>query len=116
MNDHGQIVGESESKNCSLVDGQKEVHAFLWQCGCMTDLGALTGDLGFRGDRSKATGINNQGQIIGTANSLLAHKGKFLRTNHRGVVWQNGVIGEIDNDNRLESSIHVHRYRLTIMV
>ena len=103
MNDHGQIVGESESKNLSLVDGQKEVHAFLWQCGCMIDLGALTGDLGFQGDRSKATGINKVGQIIGISNYLIAHKRKFLRINDRCVVWQNGVVEEIDSDSNLET-------------
>ena len=38
MNDLGQIVGESESFNISLVDGNKEKHAFTWQCGLMIEL------------------------------------------------------------------------------
>ena len=104
MNDFGQVVGESESSNISLVDEKKEQHAFLWQCGFMSDLGSLTGDLGMPGDRSQATGINNRGQIIGTSNSLIAHKRKFLRTNNRAVVWQNGVIEEIDSTLDLECS------------
>ena len=62
----------------------------------MIDLGTLAGDLGVLGDRSVATSINNLGQIIGTFNSLIAHKRKFLRTNNRAVVWQNGVIEEVD--------------------
>lgn len=88
MNDNGQIVGESESSNVSQVDGRQEQHAFLWTGGDMIDLGALKGDLGMPGDRSVATSINNQGQIIGTSNSLIAHKRKFLRTNNRAVYWQ----------------------------
>lgn len=96
MNDLGQIVGESESSNISFVDGRPEQHAFLLQDGLMTDLGALSGDLGFLGDRSVATSINNHGQIIGTSNSLIAHKVKLLRKNNHAVVWQNGVIEEID--------------------
>jgi probable HAF family extracellular repeat protein len=97
MNDFGQIVGESESSNISLVDDRNEQHAFLWQCGFMLDLGALTGDLGVLGDRSVATSINDHGQIIGTSNSLIAHKRKFLREPNRAVVWQNGIIEDIDH-------------------
>ncbi len=92
MNDLGQIVGESESANISLVNGAEECHAFMWQDGFMIDLGALVGDLGVLGDRSIATSINNSGQIIGTSNSLIAHKRKFLRTNNRSVFWKNGII------------------------
>lgn len=88
MNDFGAIVGESENSTISLVDGQKECHAFVWQYGCMEDLGALRGDLGLLGDRSVATSINNSGQIIGTAASIIAHKRKCLRTNNRAVFWQ----------------------------
>ncbi len=61
MNDLGQIVGESESENVSLVNGNSELHAFLWQGGCMIDLGALVGDLGLQGNRSIATSINERG-------------------------------------------------------
>lgn len=95
MNDFGNIVGESESANVSLVDGRPEWHAFIWQNGSMIDLGALAGDLGVLGDRSKATSINNRGEIIGTSNSLIAHKRKFLRTNDRAVFWQEFVIESI---------------------
>ena len=97
MNDLGQIVGESESSSLSFVDKLNEQHAFLWQDGSMTDLGAISGDLGVIGDRSKATSINNQGQIIGTSNYLIVHKRKFLRKNNHAVIWRNGVLEEIDN-------------------
>lgn len=96
MNDRGQIVGQSECVNASLVDGESEQHAFLWEKGNIFDLGALVGELGLSGDRSKATGINNLGQIVGESNALFAHKRKLLRTNNRAVFWQNRFIEEID--------------------
>lgn len=98
MNDHGQIVGKSESSNASLVDGTGEQHAFLWQRGFIIDLGALNGDLGVPGDRSVATNINNLGQIIGTSNYLIAHKRTFLRMNNRAVAWNCGIIECFDKD------------------
>jgi len=98
MNDFRQIVGVSESTKISLVDGQQEQKAFLWENNAMIDLGALTGALGLSGDRSLATSINNLGQIIGTSNSHILHKRKFIRTNNRSVFWQGGVIEEIDPD------------------
>lgn len=96
MNNLGQIVGESESENDSLVDGEKEQHAFIWQNESMIDLGSLSGDLGFLGDRSVATSINDRGQIIGTSNYLVAHKVKLLRMNNRAVVWEDNMIKDID--------------------
>lgn len=99
MNDLGQIVGESECANSSLVNEQKERHAFMWQDGFITDLGALPGDLGIPGDQSIATGINNFGEIIGMSNFLIAHKGKMLRKHNRCVYWHNGIINEIDNNS-----------------
>lgn len=97
MNDLGQIVGVSESKKISLVDGRKEQKAFLWANNVMIDLGALSGALGLPGDRSLATSINNDGQIIGTSNSHMLHKSKFIRMNNRAVAWQDGILEEIDS-------------------
>lgn len=97
MNNLGQVVGESESENISFVDGAREQHAFIWQNDSMQDLGALSGDLGFLGDRSVATSINDHGQIIGLSNYPIAHKAKLQRSNERVVLWQNGVIEEIKN-------------------
>lgn len=104
LNDHGQIVGQSECTTISKVDGQPECHAFLWQCGTICDLGALTGDLGIAGDKSIATGINNHGQIIGSSNYLLASKGKFLKSEDRAVIWENFQIKEFNEgfDGRIE--------------
>jgi probable HAF family extracellular repeat protein len=53
INDRGQVVGGSSTDGCSI-------HAFLWEKGKMTDLGALPG-----GDFSQARGVNNRGQVVG---------------------------------------------------
>lgn len=55
INDQGQIVGQVVS-----ADGTT-AHAALWQNGAITNLGTLPGDFG-----SYASGINNQGQVLGT--------------------------------------------------
>jgi probable HAF family extracellular repeat protein len=39
-----------------------EIHAVLWQHGTITDLGTLS-----EGDVSKASGINNRGQVVGAS-------------------------------------------------
>lgn len=96
MNDLGQIVGESACAHLSLVDHQQVRHAFVWECGKIMDLGALYGDMGMIGDKSQATSINNKGQILGTANSLIAHKGKTLRSDNHAVLWEKGVITKIE--------------------
>lgn len=55
LNDHGWIVGESDTPS-----GQK--HAFLWRSdNGMQDLGTLGGE------HSWATAVNNQGQAVGTS-------------------------------------------------
>ncbi len=55
INNNGQVVGWCSKP--SYVDQ----HAFLWSNGTMTDLGT------FGGQYSGATGINSQGQVVGSA-------------------------------------------------
>ena len=71
INDLGQIVG-------SYVDpGSNEGHAFLWENGRVRDLGAFP-----EGRRSTAYGINNMGQIVGSAEDGDGSHAAF---------WQSGV-------------------------
>jgi probable HAF family extracellular repeat protein len=58
INDHGQIVGSS-----TLANGQ--TRAFLYDHGAMTNLGAL----GDGAQSSIASGINNNGEIIGNSDN-----------------------------------------------
>jgi len=50
----GEIVGEAEASDLG------NVHAFYWDDGVFTDLGALSSDVG-----SGAYGINDNGQVVG---------------------------------------------------
>ena len=54
--------------------------------------------------------------IIGTSNFLMAHKREFLRTNNRVVVWQNGVIEEVDPTTDLQYdslAIYINNHGIT---
>lgn len=58
INNSGKIVGVFDTGEASSWGDIS--HAFLWQDGVMTDLGALPGDT-----NSRAMAINDQGQIVG---------------------------------------------------
>src|SRR6187401_2604951 len=81
INNNGQIVGSS---NITLTgSGFPVSHAFLYENGIMTDLGALAA-----GASSGAQGINDSGQVVGissTANDGPQHA--FL--------YQNGTMTDL---------------------
>ncbi|HXO84957.1 MAG TPA: hypothetical protein VN803_05465 [Gemmatimonadales bacterium] len=64
LNERGQVVGESETSS-------GEVHAFLWDKGTMSDIGAFL-----------PAAINNGGQIVG-------------KRGNQAVFWERGVITEL---------------------
>jgi probable HAF family extracellular repeat protein len=77
INERGQIVGVSEVK-------YPRSHAFLWQNGKMTDLGALRAQDQFAEPR----GINARGQIIGESALCNARSVDLDTECHpRAVLW-----------------------------
>ena len=57
LNNRGQVVGRS----FTIVEGEiSSMHAFVWEDGTLTDLGALPGDA-----RRFGWDINDRGQIVG---------------------------------------------------
>jgi probable HAF family extracellular repeat protein len=85
INDLGQIVGRVRSP-----DGTTFVAA-LWQNGAngaVTNLGTLPGD-----PFSWATGINNQGQVVG---STLILDSTFALNWSRAFIWQDHVMTDLN--------------------
>jgi probable HAF family extracellular repeat protein len=73
INDKDSVVGVSttaipalSSTGASCADCGVATHAFLWTAGKMSDLGNIAGVAGWD---SQADAINNQGQIVGWADS-----------------------------------------------
>lgn len=70
INNLGQIVGGSyNAKPDPTTPGTNEVRAFLWNRGVLTDLGTFGGADAdqFGGNVTGATGINDEGQVVGGA-------------------------------------------------
>jgi probable HAF family extracellular repeat protein len=87
INDKGEVAGFANAAG-DIVNGQLtfKFHAFLWtrQTG-MVDLGTLPGDA-----LSEATGINNEGQIVGTS-----YGANF--THPRAFIYQNGKMTPLNS-------------------
>ena len=74
INDHGQVVGYSETG--MIGTGWR---AFIWSEGLMRDLGQI------RSGNNIAWGINNQGQVVGTC----------AWSAGRAFLWDNGTITDL---------------------
>jgi probable HAF family extracellular repeat protein len=98
INNRGQIAGFSDLPG-DVVDGvlvNVNFHAFLWPVkGKIFDLGTLEGD-----SISEATGINDEGQIIGTSFTA-----GFASS--RAFIWQNGKITDLNTLIQPSSNLYL---------
>jgi probable HAF family extracellular repeat protein len=79
INARGQIVGGAY--DATRLE-QTDYHAFLWEDGVMHDLGTF-------GGTSSATGINDQGLIVGGSGEGWGHASYT-----RAIYWKDGVIND----------------------
>lgn len=81
VNDRDQAVGSGSV----IRDDARFVHAFLWEKGVMTDLGAPDGA------DSTAVAINESGAVAGTIRFRDATGVRLFRGTSRGFVWKRGA-------------------------
>jgi len=86
------LTPESNTGVCGGVDGIVPFifHAFKWQAGNVTDLGALAGD----NNCSIATSVNARGEIVGQSENGIVDP-LFGVKEFRAVLWKSGRIGDL---------------------
>jgi len=91
ISDNGLITGGSENGAFDPNVGTPEYHAVLWSNGTVTDLGTLGGT------SSNGNGVNDAGQVIGTAQNAIPDPFSIagLGTQTRAFLWQNGKIHDL---------------------
>ena len=75
LNLSGDIVGQSDSQYTGLNSGYHSQHAFLWNNGVMTDLGAIAGNA----YDSAAFAVNDSREIVGWTNTVSSANGEKLQ-------------------------------------
>ena len=87
LNLTGDIVGQSDSQYTGLInaDGYHSQHAFLWNNGVMTDLGAIAGNA----YDSAAFAVNDSHEIVGWTNTVSSANGEKLQ---RAFIYLDGTM------------------------
>jgi probable HAF family extracellular repeat protein len=91
-NNHGLVVGASETGITDPVLGIPEFNAVLWRNGQIKNLGTLGGN------ESLAFDANNRGQVVGfSANAVPDPVSMFgFATETRPFLWEHGVMRDLD--------------------
>jgi probable HAF family extracellular repeat protein len=91
ISENGLIAGVSENGAIDPLTGLTEVRAVLWKEGQPTDLGTLGGY------ESLTAGVNNRGQVVGTATNAIPDPFCFFGfgTQCHAFLWQNGVMEDL---------------------
>jgi len=72
----GDIVGQSDTAYITYTgSGGHSQHAFVWNSGVMTDLGAIAGNA----YESAADAVNDSREIVGWTNTISSTNGEVLR-------------------------------------
>ena len=83
INNLGQVIGYFGT----VIDGSSTVRSFIYNNGELTDLGTISSDLRAQ---SWANGINDFGQVVGSANT------GYEGSNFHAYLYSNGVMKDID--------------------
>jgi probable HAF family extracellular repeat protein len=86
VNDRGQAVGSAQTEYRTPY-GTRQSHAYLWERGRMTDLGAL----GSPEHYSVAYAVNNRAQVVGE--SVVASRG--TTDVYHAFVWERGRLSDL---------------------
>lgn len=83
INNLGQVVGYYSTE----INGDSTVRSFIYSNGSLTDLGTISSD---PRAQSWANGINDFGQVVGSANTM------YVGSGFHAYLYSDGVMGDID--------------------
>jgi probable HAF family extracellular repeat protein len=83
INNLGQVVGHYNTE----INGDSTVRSFIYSNGMLTDLGTISSD---PRAQSWANGINDFGQVVGSANTV------YLGSHFHAYLYSDGVMEDID--------------------
>src|SRR4030043_1466812 len=102
VNNLGQVVWYYNTK----INGNSTVRSFIYSNGTLTDLGTISSSSAPRA-QSWANGINDIGQVVGSANT------EYFGSNFHAYLYSNDVMENIDPDEQSEA-LAINNYGMVI--